>query len=212
MPSLVGGMGRRKGGPSGWNGQGQNRNARKSSGGSAKGNGRAARSFAAVAGLVLCSIGLLGLSSHSLDAGNVSSYFWRYTSNMASTKKRGTGLAARILLAAEKYEFKDDDSSGDNATSSTEYSSVGERQMLKIVSACKVLFKSQHISLYCTVCCSMDVLMCNISILYIRALLLISIDVPIQYIYRRMSLPVEEEGMDQTAQIPCQLPYHRQQT
>lgn len=128
-------MSHRNSGSSGRNGQGRHRRAGKSS--SAKGNGRAARSFAAVAGLVLCSVGLLGLSGNS-GAGSLSSYFWGY----ASTKKRGAGLVARILLAAEKYEFKDDDSSGENATLpssslvETEHSSVGERQMLKIVSAC----------------------------------------------------------------------------
>jgi hypothetical protein len=136
MPSLVGGMSHRNAGSSGRSGRVRNQRTGKSCIG-AKGCGHAARSFSAVVGLVLCSVGLLGLSGNS-DAGNLSSYFWRY----ASTKKRGTGLVARILLAAEKYEFKDEHSSGESATSSssssveTEHSSVGERQMLKIVSKC----------------------------------------------------------------------------
>ena len=134
MPSLVGGMSHRNAGSSGRNGRVRNKRTDRSSS-STKGNGRAARSFAAVAGLVLCSVGLLGLSGNS-DAGKLSSYFWAY----ASTQKRGAGLVARILLAAEKYDFKDE-SSGENTTSvmsssETEHSSVGERQMLKIVSEC----------------------------------------------------------------------------
>ena len=153
MPSLVGGMSHRNAGSSGRNGRVRNKRTDKSSS-STKGNGRAARSFAAVAGLVLCSVGLLGLSGNS-DAGKLSSYFWGY----ASTQKRGAGLVARILLAAEKYEFKDE-SSGENATSvmsssETEHSSVSERQMLKIVSAYENMFvwmfKLQNISYRCYV-------------------------------------------------------------
>ena len=167
MPSLVGGMSHRNAGSSGRNGRVRNKRTDKSSS-STKGNGRAARSFAAVAGLVLCSVGLLGLSGNS-DAGKLPSYFWGY----ASTQKRGASLVARILLAAEKYDFKNE-SSGENATSAmssveTEHSSVGERQMLKIVSADEFMFewmfKSQNVSCRCYV---HDMLSCMyICIIYV---------------------------------------------
>ena len=138
MPLLVaGGMNHRNASSSGRSGRVRNERTGESSSG-AKGYGRAARSLTVVVGLVFCSVGLLGLSGNS-DAGNLSSYFWGY----ASTKKRSAGLVARILLAAEKYEFKDGDSSGETTASTsssssveTKHSSVGERQMLKIVSQC----------------------------------------------------------------------------
>ena len=90
---------------------------------------------------MLCSVGgLLGLSGSSgggsTSSSNLSSYFWGYGGNFGVTTRGARGLVARILLAAEKYEFKEE-GSGENSTSSsteTEHSSVGERQMLKIVS------------------------------------------------------------------------------
>ena len=215
MPSLVGGMSHRNAGSSGRNGRGRNKRTDKSSSSSTKGNGRAARSFAAVAGLVLCSVGLLGLSGNS-DAGKLSSYFWGY----ARTQKRGAGLVARILLAAEKYEFKDE-SSGENATSvlsssETEHSSVGERQMLKIVSAYECvfvwMFKLQDISYRCYV---LDLLSCiyYICVSISRHASYTFINVQIQYAYLRTSPLAEEEAMDQVqkVQIRQQLWYLRHQ-
>ena len=203
MPSLVGGMSHRNACSSGQNGRVRNKRTDKSSS-STKGNGRAARSFAAVAGLVLCSVGLLGLSGNS-DAGKLSSYFWGY----ASTQKRGASLVARILLAAEKYDFKDG-SSGENATSvmssvETEHSSVGERQMLKIVSGYDEfmfvwMFKSQNVSCRCYV---HDMLPCMyyicVSVSWHASYTFI--DVQIQYAYLRTSPLAEEEAMDQVQKV-----------
>ena len=214
MPPLVGGMSHRNACSSGRNGRGRNKRADKSSS-STKGNGRAARSFAAVAGLVLCSVGLLGLSGNS-DAGKLSSYFWGY----ASTQKRGASLVARILLAAEKYDFKNE-SSGENATSAmssveTEHSSVGERQMLKIVSADEFMFewmfKSQNVSCRCYV---HDMLSCMyyicVSVSWHASYTFINVQ--IQYAYLRTSPLAEEEAMDQVqeVQICQQLRYLRHQ-
>ena len=147
MPSLVGGTSHRN---VGRGAQANRRGAGKSSS-SAKRNGRMTRSIAAIA--VLCSVGgLLDLSENSgggsTSSSNLSSYFWGYAGIFGITTRGASGLVARILLAAEKYEFKDE-GSGENSTSSSaeaEHSSVGERQMLKIVSRCVHI--SYHFVLY----------------------------------------------------------------
>ena len=99
-----------------------------------KGRRRSARSYASA--IVLCSVaGLMTLYGNNDGISRPNTYF------------SGTTLAARFLLAAEKYDVADHEyvskGSGNaelelgnpDSNSTSARSSVGERQMLKIVSS-----------------------------------------------------------------------------
>ena len=99
-----------------------------------KGRRRSARSYAVA--IVLCSVaGLLALYGNNDGISRSNTFF------------SGTTLAARFLLAAEKYDVAEHEDVGKisgnaelesgnpDSNSTSARSSVGERQMLKIVSS-----------------------------------------------------------------------------
>ncbi len=102
-----------------------------------KGRRRSARSYAAA--IVLCSVaGFLALYGN--NDGSIHSYNMYFS---------GTTLAGRFLLAAEKYDVAEHEDASKissdtelewgSSNSTSARSSVGERQMLKIVSSIVLL-------------------------------------------------------------------------